>query len=110
MLNLVENFMNSKIEDLKKAKDADIVTIKETDKDYKALRSAVYDLRNRREVADLSGYKFSDEIKAKIAERKAKFNADVNAVYSLVDEINAMVNLADKPEEVKSILKTYGIL
>ena len=110
MFSLVKNYVDSKIEELKKVKDADIVAIKETDKDYKALRGAVYDLRNRREVADLSGYKFSDDINKKIAERKAQYDKDVMDVKSLGAEINAMASLASTSKEVESVLKTYGVL
>ena len=110
MNSLVRRYVDKKVEELKVAKDADIVAIKEADEGYKALRGVVYGLRNRREVADLSGYKFSDEINAKIAERKAKFNADVNAVYDEATEIESVLALADTDEQRTQILKNYNVM
>lgn len=110
MNNIVEIYRNNKMEALTSKKDADIIAIKCEDATYKTIRELKKGNEKCHDLISLGDYKFSDSIRARVAEVKSAYNKDVKELNAFINEVYDRLSVTANNDDVKSILTSYGII
>lgn len=110
MNKYIELYRENELKKIEHTKDEKIIAIKTEDPVYASLRAAKKSIRNADAVVSLRGYKFSDEVNARIeAVRTEQANA-IDELNTRVAEISMMVDTAPTTSLKLSVLKTYGVV
>ena len=110
MLNVIEIYRSKRVSELTAKKDADIIAIKTKNPVYKALRDARKNLLNGEELVITSGFEFDDATNKAIEEVRVAYKQSIADLDKSLEEVCAMVDLADDKKQSDKILTTYGIL
>lgn len=110
MNNIIKTYFDRKLAGLDAAKDEAIIAVKVTDTNYATLRDLK---KNNDKCADLiylGAFKFSDSIKEQINAIRKNYNDSVKELATLVEEADAMFDMADDYADQMKVLKSYGIV
>lgn len=110
MNNIIRTYFDRKLAGLETAKDEAIIAVKVTDPNYATLRNLKKTNDKCEGLISLGAFVFSDSIKEQINAIRKDHKEKIKELTTLVEEADAMFDMADDYAEQVKVLKSYGIL